>query len=93
MSSPFGGLDSSPCDNDFVMKTRAQSRKSSTEPEVRPRLLSIREASVYLGATIWAVRELVWSRRVPHLKIGRRFLFDIADLDRFITVEKVGAIS
>lgn len=55
------------------------------------RLLSIKQAAEYLGATIWFMRTLVWERRIPFLRLGKRIVFDRADLDTFITAEKQAA--
>lgn len=58
-----------------------------------PRLLGVKPAAQYLGATTWAIRRLVWENEVPSIRIGQRILFDIHDLDRFIEQSKtaVGA--
>jgi len=53
-----------------------------------PRLLRISDAAKYMGCSVWFVRTLIWSRQVPHLKLGRRYLFDRSDLDRFIDLQK-----
>lgn len=67
-------------------------RKSEVQPTViTPRLLSIKAAAQYLGATIWAVRTLAWQQEVAFLKIGGRILFDRADLDRYIDTQKLAA--
>jgi excisionase family DNA binding protein len=34
------------------------------------------------------MRSLVWEKKIPHVKLGRRFLFDRADLDKFVEVLK-----
>jgi excisionase family DNA binding protein len=52
------------------------------------RLLRIPEAARYLGSTISAVRALIWSRELPYVKIGQRYLIDRADLDAFIQKTK-----
>jgi excisionase family DNA binding protein len=56
-----------------------------------PRLLGVKATAAYLGASIWAVRTLAWSRAVPSLKIGNRVLFDRTDLDAYIEQQKVPA--
>jgi excisionase family DNA binding protein len=61
------------------------------KPSIEPRLLSIKDAALYLGATIWAVRSLAWNRAVPYLKIGNRILFDKKDLDTYIDDQKTEA--
>lgn len=58
---------------------------------IEPRMLTVKEAAVYLGATVWFVRELVWGRKVRSLKFGKRIVFDRADLDAFIEHEKRAA--
>jgi excisionase family DNA binding protein len=57
-------------------------------PAVEPRMLTVKAAAMYLGATIWFVRELAWSRSVPHLVFGKRIVFDRHDLDRYIEQQK-----
>ncbi len=60
----------------------------STLREVEPRLLRIKEAAAYLGATVWFLRSLAWSRTVPYVVFGKRILFDRADLDRYVESQK-----
>jgi excisionase family DNA binding protein len=55
---------------------------------VPPRLLTVPQAASYLSASVWAVRSLAWSRELPHVRIGRRVLFDLRDLDRYIERSK-----
>lgn len=52
------------------------------------RLLSIKEASVYLGVSEYSVRELIWKGNIGQVKIGRRVLIDLQDIDRFIETSK-----
>jgi excisionase family DNA binding protein len=61
------------------LDTKLQLRTSVT-----PRLLTIKQAAVYLGAAVWAIRQLLWSKEVRHVRIGRRYLIDRDDLDSFI---------
>jgi excisionase family DNA binding protein len=51
---------------------------------VEPRLLGIKGAASYLGTTIWQIRTLVWSKKIRHVRFGKRILFDRADLDRYV---------
>jgi excisionase family DNA binding protein len=55
---------------------------------VRKRLYSIKEASEYLGRSIWAVREMLWAGKIPYVKDGRRILLDINDMDNWIDQNK-----
>ena len=52
------------------------------------RLLSVRDAAVYLGISQWTMRGLGWNGEIPQIKIGRRVLYDLADLDRFVELSK-----
>jgi excisionase family DNA binding protein len=52
------------------------------------RLYSIKEASQYLGRTVWAVREMLWAGKLPYVKDGRRILLDIQDMDLWIEKNK-----
>lgn len=65
--------------------------KKLTALAVEPRLLNIRAAAVYLSCTVWALRQLAWAKKLPHVRIGRRLLFDRTDLDKFVESRKVAA--
>jgi len=52
------------------------------------RCLTVEGAAAYLGAHVHAIRTLVWDKKVPHIRLGHRILFDIADLDRYIENQK-----
>jgi excisionase family DNA binding protein len=52
------------------------------------RLYSIKEASEYLGRTVWAVREMIWAGKLPRIKDGRRILLDIHDINNWIEQNK-----
>ena len=56
--------------------------------EVVKRLYSAREAARYLGVSQWAVRHLQWSDKLPYVRQGRRVLFDIHDMDKYIENNK-----
>jgi excisionase family DNA binding protein len=56
-----------------------------------PRLLNIEQASAFLGTTTWCMRKLVWEKEIAHIRLGQRILFDIRDLETFITAQKVPA--
>ena len=58
-----------------------------------PRLIGVRAAAAYLGATIWAVRTLAWSGAVPALKIGNRMLFEKRDIDAYIEKQKAAGVA
>lgn len=54
------------------------------------RLLTLRQASRYLGKGEWALRRMVWASEIAHVrdKKGSRLLFDRVDLDRWIEAHK-----
>lgn len=58
---------------------------------IQPRLLGIEAAASYLGATSWFIRSLIWERRIAFCRLGKRLLIDKADLDSFISAQKVEA--
>lgn len=62
-----------------------------SQSPINPRLLRIREAAQYLSTTIWQLRTLTWSKQLPALKLGNRYVYDRTDLDAFIERQKVGA--
>nr|BDD44330.1 hypothetical protein 7 [Desulfobacterales bacterium] len=55
-----------------------------------PRLLPLREAASYLGLSLWAVRERIWSGQLPVVQFpsGRKQYIDREDLDKFIEKNK-----
>jgi excisionase family DNA binding protein len=55
---------------------------------VRQRLLSVRDASAYLGFSLRSVRNLIYSRELPIVRLGMKIFIDIADLDRWIEAKK-----
>ena len=52
------------------------------------RLVSQQEAATYLGISYWTLRDLVFRRDLPSLRIGRRLLLDLRDLEAFIANAK-----
>jgi excisionase family DNA binding protein len=52
------------------------------------RLYNLNEASVYLGRSVGALRELIWKGELPCIKVGRRVHLDILDMDIFIEKNK-----
>lgn len=55
---------------------------------INKRLYSIKEASTYLGRSIWAVREMLWAGKLPYVRDGRRILLDIHDMELWIEKNK-----
>jgi excisionase family DNA binding protein len=62
--------------------------KNSLPIRPQKRLYSIEEASVFLGRTVWGVREMVWAGKIPIVRDGRRILLDIFDMEKWIEQNK-----
>jgi hypothetical protein len=56
-----------------------------------PMLLDIHGAARALSSTVWSVRQLLWDKQIPYIKIGRRFLIDPADMRSWIQKQKQAA--
>lgn len=56
--------------------------------EMKKRLMTIKEAAVYLGRPVHSVRTLIWAGALPFIKTGRVYYLDIIDLDAFIDKNK-----
>lgn len=52
------------------------------------RLYDIKEASLYIGRSVCALREMIWAGKIPVVKDGRRVLLDVYDMDRWIEQSK-----
>ena len=65
----------------------ANPQRQPKEP-LRKRLLTVKEASIYLGRSIPAIRELIWAGKLPIVKSDRRIFFDINDIDKWIEQHK-----
>jgi len=59
------------------------------EFSIKPRLLTVKEASVYLGRSIPSIRELIWDGTLPIVRVGRRIHLDVIDLDKWIEAHKI----
>jgi excisionase family DNA binding protein len=53
------------------------------------RLLTIKEASEYLGISVNALYCRVYRRQIPFVKIGKILRFDKIDLDKWIEKQKI----
>ena len=68
-------------------KSEPTDRRRNTSPGRR--LVRVREAAEYLGASPWKVRQLIADRRIPFVQDGDGpFWVDIRDLDSFIERNK-----
>jgi hypothetical protein len=60
-----------------------------SNPQLRPRLMTLKEAAAFLGVGIWTMRDIVWSGSVPLVRFKRRMYFDVRDLEQLIERNKV----
>ena len=51
---------------------------------ITPRMVTIKQAAAYCSCAVWAIRQFIWSKELPAFKIGKRYVIDRGDLDRFI---------
>jgi hypothetical protein len=54
--------------------------KSVTNQSIEPLFVDIHGAAHILGFTVWAVRNLIWDRKIRYVKRGRKYFFSPADL-------------
>lgn len=52
------------------------------------RWYDVQEAAAYLAVRPYTVRDAIWSGQLAYCKLGKRFILDRADLDRFAESRK-----
>jgi hypothetical protein len=70
-------------------KTRRRLKGNLNHRQIQKRLYTVEEAAEYLGRTVYAVREIYYSGKVPVVKIDGRIFIDVQDLERLIQQSKV----
>lgn len=68
-----------------VRSVKSLTPASVSEVSVVPRLLTVKQASAYSGATIWHIRQLYWAKEIAGFIAGRRLLIERDSLDAYIT--------
>ena len=66
-------------------------QREETQPKTRDghkRLLTPNEAGSYIGLSHWRVRSLIYSGQLAYVRLGRRILIDLKDLDALIDSKK-----
>jgi excisionase family DNA binding protein len=53
------------------------------EAVINPRMLTVRQAAVYIGGAVWTIRDLIWKGELPVIR-RKCFLIDRMDLDSWI---------
>ena len=51
---------------------------------VAPRLFSLKRAAEYLGISYWTIRDYIFRGELPSVRLGRRVLVDVRDLDALV---------
>ncbi len=69
---------------------RELSESGAAKP-LRPRLLSVEDAGVYLGRTKEAVQYMIANGNLPVVRDGRRVFLDIEELHRWIETNSIPA--
>jgi excisionase family DNA binding protein len=70
--------------------SKSRPKSTALPTPVAPRMLNVREAAHYLGATVWFVRTAVWEEKLRSVKFGSRLLFPLEELNSFIDRAKAG---
>ena len=53
--------------------------------------MNVNEAAQFLAVSPSTLYGWVWQRRIPFVKVGRAVRFDVADLERFVTQNRIEA--
>jgi excisionase family DNA binding protein len=74
--------------NNALLKQEVKSEQRIGYP--LPRLMTIKQASEYLGLTVWALRERIWNGQIPVVTFpeGRKQYIDRDDVEAFIQKNK-----
>ncbi len=72
-------------ENRAVKPGTARVNAVAAKADAEPILLSIPQAAQRLGATVSAVRSLIWDGELPFVAIGQRHLVPVAAIDQWVT--------
>lgn len=73
---------------DKIAQRISQEQRSPGTASIKPRLLTVEQAAVYIGRSKASVQHMVSSGQLPTVRPDRRVFIDIADLDRWIEENK-----
>jgi excisionase family DNA binding protein len=62
----------------------ASPSQTPTQSPITPRLVTIKQTAAYCSCAVWSIRQAIWSKELRACMIGKRYLIDRGDLDRFI---------
>jgi hypothetical protein len=66
-----------------VTPSLESSASATSLPVLQPRGLRIHQAAAYSGMTVWAIRSLIWDRKIPYLLQGKSYIILRDDLDAY----------
>ena len=71
-------------------KTQCVKKDQGIVNPLGKRLYTLREAAIYLGRTLWGMRELIWAGEIPIVRGdgNRKIFLDIVDLNEYINRNK-----
>lgn len=67
-----------------IVCSMKKKRAENSDSTLTPILLTLPDAAQFLSCTVWAMRSLLWAKKVPYVKIGNRFLVDPEDLRAYV---------
>lgn len=59
---------------------------------MKRRLISVKEAAEFLNLSADYLYQLAGEKKIPHVRIGRKLLFDMNKLEKFIEEKTVEAV-
>jgi excisionase family DNA binding protein len=68
-------------------------KRAQDGTSVKPRLLTVDQAAIYIGRTKEAVQHMISSSKLPSVRSDRRVFVDVLDLDAWIEDNKQRGIS
>ena len=69
----------------------SQKAQKITNPPPK-HLYDLKSAAEYLGRSVWGVRELVWSNKLPVVRDGTKQYVNLYDMDHYIERNKITVI-
>lgn len=69
----------------MALKKHSSAVQSSVDsPQITPLTVTIPQAAQMLNCTVRAVRSLLWAKKIPYLKLGKRFVISTEALRTFV---------
>jgi excisionase family DNA binding protein len=77
---------------DKVAQRLREEGPPASSPTMRPRLLTVEQAGIYIGRSKEAVQHMISSGKLPTVRSDRRVFVDVEDLDGWIREHKQAGI-